>query len=1024
MEFNQNKNPLRPYQSKYSEDQQKAMSKIANIGAATRNIKSLLNLKKIASKNTEKNTVSLFDYTVELLNMLLGPQYTDGLFMKFLNELMDPEKTYLEEFLIKALAKSLDANGKHLAPIGDVQTDKLSLNSIAITSITLSDGINEPEVFFEGDTLTYDTTARIAERMVYLINNEKEKVTVSASQDNPGVDEYFNLKSQIAGTGYTMVNLVNLSTDPLLAAQNVQMQQQVINNNNATLVYNYTYTETTPTGSTVSNLSGESGQFDITVFVSNNSTMPSFSETYLANEYSLTSQEAIDNLKNEIDNYGFNYNGLFYPKTGTLLSEIQYPLKANLEGSVFLKNTYNPIPSALIVIKKSKIPELTPEQNIILQNESITIKTDEEGNFKVQNLEVNKYDIFTYCDNYKDNSILNFELPNEGISNLEIKLETENTISSGTTTNTIGTTTNISGTTTNNSLANYTFHSLHLPKSISTAVRNNLENNNLPSFILDYTVKDYSSLFQPTLFIDSPLIYSSDNREWNSSVGIYTFKAISSGLDSSIIKVGDKINSNINIEKQINKKIDLIENDINDFMNQFRNFGFFNTDLILYPKFNGVPDFEYGIQEIEKLLKYEADNYGFINNSKSYPKTGTAIDLNGNSLNNNTTNTQPNTPSNSTFETAPVGITSSNLSPTPQPDSNGGFASSFSGLTGLTASISSGFTNDIQNTFHIGFKPEDVGLTNEQYLTKYLLPVLVIGKKALMKQLISMMFGPKEKMSNDSKTQDFLVNSVACSQKMFSVSNDPISDSELEYNRVNLKKQLTDGKVELTISCQKLTISLPENYVEDFGLQDNNITGGNSNSNPANSVLLLSNYIQTEIQRQNTEENSYAVKKSFIQIFVEQFLSIISTSLTVSPEMQQVMELINNDLQKTPSQQPMEIKEMCSSPCEITNACDNKDKENFKKKSAFSSSLIESILSMLISMLIQKLIIEVKKKVKEYIMLKAKQKFEKIKKRQSERHPKAAAIINKTTEYANAYKSSGILGIMQFASQQRAQNNY
>jgi mannitol-specific phosphotransferase system IIBC component len=115
---------------------------------------------------------------------------------------------------------------------------------------------------------------------------------------------------------------------------------------------------------------------------------------------------------------------------------------------------------------------------------------------------------------------------------------------------------------------------------------------------------------------------------------------------------------------------------------------------------------------------------------------------------------------------------------------------------------------------------------------------------------------------------------------------------------------------------------------------------------------------------------------------------------------------------------------MCSSPCEITNACDNKDKENFKKKSAFSSSLIESILSMLISMLIQKLIIEVKKKVKEYIMLKAKQKFEKIKKRQSERHPKAAAIINKTTEYANAYKSSGILGIMQFASQQRAQNNY
>ena len=77
----------------------------------------------------------------------------------------------------------------------------------------------------------------------------------------------------------------------------------------------------------------------------------------------------------------------------------------------------------------------------------------------------------------------------------------------------------------------------------------------------------------------------------------------------------------------------------------------------------------------------------------------TAIDLNGNNLNNNTTNTQPNTPSNSTFEAAPVGITSSNFSPTPQPDSDGSFASSFSGLTGLTASIASGFTNDIKNTF-------------------------------------------------------------------------------------------------------------------------------------------------------------------------------------------------------------------------------------------------------------------------------------------------------------------------------------
>lgn len=1012
MEFNKNSNPLRPFQSKLSEEQQKVLSSVSTLGTATKNLKNL------TPKVTQKNKVSVFDYSVQLLNSLLGSNYTDSLFMHFLNELMDPNKTYLEEFLIKALAKSLDANGKHLAPIGDVQTDKLSLKSVAITSITLSDGINQPEVFFEGDTLTYDTTARIAERMVYLINNEKEKVTVSASQDNPGIDDYFNLKSKVAGTGYTMINLVNLNTDPLLVAQNVQMQQQVINNNNATLVYNYTYNETIPTGSTVSNFSGGVGQFDITVFVNNNSTMPSFSQIYLANEYSLTPQEAIDNLKYEIDNYGFNNNGLFYPKTGTLLSEVEYPPKANLEGRVVNLSNNTPIPSALIVIKKSAISGLTEAQNIILQNESLTVKSDIEGFFKIQNLEVNKYDIYTYCDNYKDNSVLNYQLLSEDINNLEIKLESgvsiANTSASASTTSSNTNPTNTTG-------IEYTFAFDNFSSNILATVNNNLGNINLPSFAIQYNVKNYSSLYNPTLLNNAPIVFSNLDNKWTASEGIYKFLGYSTGTNTSTIQITDNINSNVNILKTFNKTIDSLENDMVDLVQNSKNYGFFNTDFILYPKSDGVPNFDYGIQEIESYLRNQVDNYGINNNTKIYPKTHSIVDSSGNTI--TTINSSQNSePSQSTFNEAPVGITSSNFSPTPQPDYNGSYTNSFAGLSGLTSSIITGATNDIQSAFHIGFKPEDVGLTNEEYLTKYLLPVLNIGKTLLMKQLITMMFGPKEKMSNDTKTQDLLVNSAACSEKMFSVSNDPISDSELEYNRVKLKKQLTDGKIELTISCQKLTISLPENYIEDFGLQDNTVTGGASNSNPANSVLLLSNYIQSEVQRQNTEDNANAVKKSFVQIFVEKLMSLISTSLTVSPEMNKVIELINSDLQKTPSQQPMTIKELCSSPCEITNACDSKNQEEFKKKSAFSSSLINSIYSMLISMLVQKLISEVKKKVKDYATLKAKQQFEKIKKRQLEKFKsfkKVSDTTNKITAYNEALKSSGIAGMLAYAKEQR-----
>ena len=146
------------------------------------------------------------------------------------------------------------------------------------------------------------------------------------------------------------------------------------------------------------------------------------------------------------------------------------------------------------------------------------------------------------------------------------------------------------------------------------------------------------------------------------------------------------------------------------------------------------------------------------------------------------------------------------------------------------SSITSSIGSDLQNSFEalvgVSFNADDVGLTNLQYLNKYLLPELILGKRELVKQITTMLFGPKELMSEDPELQEKLLNSAACGEAMFSVTNNPSeTDKELEFNRVELKEQLKKGKIEIFISCQKVELSLPENFIEEFDLASSEVTG-------------------------------------------------------------------------------------------------------------------------------------------------------------------------------------------------------
>jgi len=85
---------------------------------------------------------------------------------------------------------------------------KLTITAIATTSITLNDGA--AEVFVEADTATYDTKAKLAQRMAALIN-ASATLDITASQDIAGTDDYLWIISDNY-YDYAETSLVNITS--------------------------------------------------------------------------------------------------------------------------------------------------------------------------------------------------------------------------------------------------------------------------------------------------------------------------------------------------------------------------------------------------------------------------------------------------------------------------------------------------------------------------------------------------------------------------------------------------------------------------------------------------------------------------------------------------------------------------------------------------------------------------------------------------------------------------------------------
>lgn len=88
---------------------------------------------------------------------------------------------------------------------------KYTVTAVATTSITLNDGTGGNEIFTETGTTTYNTTAKLAQRMVALIN-ASATLDITASQDTAGTDVYFYAESDVAGTAFTIPATTNLTS--------------------------------------------------------------------------------------------------------------------------------------------------------------------------------------------------------------------------------------------------------------------------------------------------------------------------------------------------------------------------------------------------------------------------------------------------------------------------------------------------------------------------------------------------------------------------------------------------------------------------------------------------------------------------------------------------------------------------------------------------------------------------------------------------------------------------------------------
>lgn len=977
-----------PLNSPLTEAQNKALSKLNSL-------KTYVTAPKKAFQNLKKNQqISTFDLSGKFLDSIAGPGTQDVVLQQFTRKIFatyGEDQFLLEDIIIKALAKSLDAREIYLAPQLPSGTTQESLTGTTATT-------NVVEYNFIGEEREEEKTKKsVTTQYEYIVSEITDSADIVV-KNGVAYNKRFLFNNNIGLPNLVYTRPGNKSDEEIIIKAKTQTEGAGFTyvGNGVTAANGLFY----PPEGTVKEIEtiSPAGKF---VNVSSNipEKLPDFSVgTYSVNT-GMTIDEVVREVKIDVSKNGYfsQGSGINYPPAGTLQEEVT-DIKGDITGEVYDEDGVS-IPGALIEIIGAKPP--------------LGVLTDADGKYLIKGLTAGSYAFKLSSQGYISRVIDVAISERQDVENIisspltytGFTATSANTPSSGTTTGTtIGDGSNYNTAQTNSQTINTT-------------------GGTTDTININY---QYST-------ISEPLIYEFDYQNLPPNAPNDNYESIllvvtnNRGITPATITIGPIeeggiFKNYIELNREKNRWIELF-NDSDTIYWDGKEYPGRTDGLYKFSITNnaGLPTYDFSIngELAEEALKDSFSTERIISGT-TYPPEGAQFFTGSSVVDSSTfiltggTGSSGSTVTTDSFNNF-VGEVEANIV-IDQEALN-------AGLSGITSDLK----NQLVSSFSFKVNPDDVGLTNVEYLDKYLKPVLNAGKRALVAQIIKMIFGPKEVMSPDPEVQDKLLNSAACGEKMYSLSNNPsVTEKELEFNRVKLKKQLEKGKIELTVSCQKVEIKMPENFEEEFDLQPSVDTGvpESQRPNPAESFSLVGNYIKQEMQRQRNEEDATAVRESFIKIMIDKIMQYISVAFAYSPEIGRIFDTLNVELGKT-GQEAISPKELLSSPCEITAACKSENKKDFEEKSSFSRSIINSLYSLILSMLIKRLVSEAKSKIAKLIQEKAKEKVLKLIKKQKERFKFLSKIdgsIDKAQEYKDQVKGAGLKDIFSFLDKKKEED--
>ena len=699
-----------PLNSPLTEAQNKALSKLNSLNT-------YVTAPKKAFQNLKKNQqISTFDLSGKFLDSIAGPGTQDVVLQQFTRKIFatyGEDQFLLEDIIIKALAKSLDTREIYLAP--KLPSGTTTESSTGSTSATT----NVVEYNFTGNEKEEEKTKKsLTTKYEYIISEITDPADIIV-KNGVAYNKRFLFNNNIGLPSLVYTRPGNKSDEEIILKAKAQTEGSgfTYEGNGVTAANGLFY----PPEGTVKEVEtiSPAGKF---VNVSSNipDKLPNFSVGTYSGNTGMTIDEVVREVKIDVSKNGYfsQASGINYPPAGTFQEEVT-AIKGDITGEVYDEDGMS-IPGALIEIVGAKPP--------------LRVLTDADGKYLIKGLIAGSYAFKASSQGYISRVLDTAISERQDVENIRefpltytgFTATSANTPSSGTTTGTtIGDGSNYNTAQTNSQTINTT-------GGTTDTININYQYSTISEpLIYEF---DYQNLppNAPNDNYDSILLVVTNNR------GIPP-----ATITIGPIEEGGIFQNYIELNQEKNRWIDAF-NDSDTIYWDGEEYPGRTDGLYKFSITNnaGLPTYDFSMngETAEEMLKDSFTTERIISGT-TYPPEGAQF-FTGSSV-----------VDSSTF------ILTGDTSSTLVADSFSNFVGEIeanividqevlnAGLSGITSDLKS----ELASSFSFKVNPDDVGLTNVEYLDKYLKPVLNAGKRALVAQIIKMIFGPKEVRPRSSR---------------------------------------------------------------------------------------------------------------------------------------------------------------------------------------------------------------------------------------------------------------------------------